>query len=148
MYCKNCGKELIDGSKFCPYCGNEVDKEDIVVPTEPEIIDWSGADKNPNEIKVPKVWAVFAKISKIFGIVTISTFWIPIFGFAMLSLSIPGIVFGALSKKGRANETVAHNGRLGLILNIISTVLAFVAYILFVVIMALVSIGMSSSYYY
>ena len=73
MYCRNCGTQLIDGSNYCPYCGNEIDKKDIVVPKEPEIVDWSGADKNPNEIRVPKVWSVFAKLSKIFGIVSIST---------------------------------------------------------------------------
>ncbi len=21
MYCKNCGKEIIEGTQFCPYCG-------------------------------------------------------------------------------------------------------------------------------
>ena len=27
MICKNCGKEIEDNSKFCVYCGYEVDKE-------------------------------------------------------------------------------------------------------------------------
>lgn len=26
MFCSNCGKELIEGSKYCNYCGNQVDK--------------------------------------------------------------------------------------------------------------------------
>ena len=146
MYCRNCGTQLIDGSNYCPYCGNEIDKKDIVVPKEPEIVDWSGADKNPNEIRVPKVWSVFAKLSKIFGIVSISTCWIPIFGLAMISLSIPGIVFGGLGKKGKANDTVAHNSNIGLILSIIATVLSIICYILFIVL--LVWLGMSSASYY
>ena len=25
MFCRNCGTELNDGSKFCPSCGNAVD---------------------------------------------------------------------------------------------------------------------------
>lgn len=24
MYCKNCGKEMVDGAKFCPSCGTTV----------------------------------------------------------------------------------------------------------------------------
>ena len=24
MYCPNCGKEIPDGSKFCPYCGTKI----------------------------------------------------------------------------------------------------------------------------
>lgn len=27
MYCKNCGKEIEDGSSFCPYCGSSVSKK-------------------------------------------------------------------------------------------------------------------------
>ena len=27
MYCRNCGKELQEGSKFCPYCGTAVEVE-------------------------------------------------------------------------------------------------------------------------
>lgn len=30
MYCKECGKEIIDNSKFCSFCGA---KQDIVEPT-------------------------------------------------------------------------------------------------------------------
>ncbi len=27
MYCKHCGAELINDSNFCPYCGNETNKD-------------------------------------------------------------------------------------------------------------------------
>lgn len=33
MYCKNCGKEIVEGSRFCMYCGSPVD----IVPDEPVI---------------------------------------------------------------------------------------------------------------
>lgn len=29
MYCKNCGKEMVDGAKFCPSCGVAVVGETI-----------------------------------------------------------------------------------------------------------------------
>ena len=32
MFCENCGKEIKDGDKFCPYCGaeNEINKDEIL----------------------------------------------------------------------------------------------------------------------
>lgn len=35
MYCRNCGKELLEDSRFCPYCGKEVNVEPRM-PKEPE----------------------------------------------------------------------------------------------------------------
>ena len=29
MYCRNCGKEVIDNAKFCPYCGFQANQESI-----------------------------------------------------------------------------------------------------------------------
>lgn len=34
MYCRNCGNEIADGSKFCNHCGNPVE-----VPVQPEVIE-------------------------------------------------------------------------------------------------------------
>lgn len=121
MYCRNCGKKIEEVSNFCIYCGHAVDG--IIHKKQ----------------TVPRVWSVFAKLSKIFGIVCISTCWIPFFGLSMLSLSVPGIVFGALGRKGSADKTVGSNSIIGLILSIISTVLAFVFYILFIVVMMYLS---------
>lgn len=30
MYCKNCGKEISEGARFCPYCGKSVADETVV----------------------------------------------------------------------------------------------------------------------
>lgn len=27
MYCPNCGKELLEGAKFCPDCGEKIEVE-------------------------------------------------------------------------------------------------------------------------
>ena len=32
MFCKNCGHEISDDSKFCSNCGTKVEEEGIVVP--------------------------------------------------------------------------------------------------------------------
>ena len=32
MFCKNCGKEVNDGAKFCPFCGS-APSGDVVTPT-------------------------------------------------------------------------------------------------------------------
>lgn len=43
MFCKNCGKEISDDTKFCPNCGAAVDGNDDVR--------WSGAGNIPDEGK-------------------------------------------------------------------------------------------------
>ena len=30
MFCKNCGKQINDNSKFCKYCGCNVDEKDNI----------------------------------------------------------------------------------------------------------------------
>ena len=45
MFCKNCGTELSDGSKFCPSCGTAVDSQS----NNPN----STTDSNSNETKSP-----------------------------------------------------------------------------------------------
>ncbi len=30
MYCKNCGKEINDEARFCPYCGKDVEEKKVV----------------------------------------------------------------------------------------------------------------------
>ena len=37
MYCKNCGKEIDDDSKFCQYCGVEQSKKETGTYTEPKV---------------------------------------------------------------------------------------------------------------
>lgn len=43
MYCKHCGKEIADDSKFCKYCGNKLDEpsesEQVVKSVEAPSID-------------------------------------------------------------------------------------------------------------
>lgn len=34
MFCKYCGNEMDDNSKFCPNCGREIDTGNFIVPTD------------------------------------------------------------------------------------------------------------------
>ena len=34
MYCKNCGKEIADDSKFCQYCGTAQQQVQVNEPTQ------------------------------------------------------------------------------------------------------------------
>lgn len=148
MYCRNCGKELVDGSKFCSNCGALINeqKEEVKEEKVEVIEDYATTSQTP---KVSKVWVVFGKLAKIFGIVSISTCWIPILGLMILSISMPGIVFGALAMaKGKADRAVKSSGTIGMILSIVSTVLAFVFYILFIFLIVGLSMSSGDAYYY
>ena len=63
MYCKNCGKELQDGSLFCSMCGNSVE-----------------ASTEETKKETPKVWNVFAKAGYIGGLVCLICSFIPFVG--------------------------------------------------------------------
>ena len=112
MKCYNCGNEIPDGRDYCPVCG-----QSLIV------------NGQANELKV---WTVFGKLSKIFGIVSIATCWIPIllsWGFA-----IPAIVFGILASKKSKNEETISNGKTGKILSIIALIVSLLVYIIFLVV--------------
>ena len=140
MYCIKCGKEISDNVNFCPSCGAKVEvvlkaEEVVVESVEEEVVETVVASQPVStEPHVAGVWKTFAKLAKVFGIVSISTCWIPVFGLMMLTLSMPGIAFGALGmSKGKASKAVKSSGTIGMILSIIATVLAFVFYVLFIV---------------
>ena len=112
MYCKYCGKEHTENDLFCPYCG--------------EII------KEKEQTKKPaKCWSIFAGIAKALGIVTIATFWIPIFGLYSMIPGIPGIVFGVMGKYAK-EEPYVSRAKTGFILSLLGTVLCIPALFLFV----------------
>ena len=92
MKCLQCNAETLEDSKFCPYCGAAISKE------EKDNIETKEYTISKKEEEA-KCWAKFAKISKILGIITICTFWIPIYGILAVETGVPGIVFGCLGKR-------------------------------------------------
>ena len=77
-----------------------------------------------------KVWTIFAKVSKILGIVCISTSWIPYFGLVFsLSFAVVGIVMACLGRRAKT-EVTDQQCRIGLILNIVTIPVAIALFIL------------------
>jgi hypothetical protein len=109
MYCKNCGKEVKEGEKFCRECGtsldNNVTKEEKAAP-----------------IKVDNTTATDAPVNKGLAIASlvlgIASF---IFGWFLLPLPIIGLILGIV-QKGKCGEKTA-----GIILNSISLGLIIIA---------------------
>ncbi len=130
MKCNNCNAELLEGSSFCPYCGTKCES---VVEPKVEVLNNEPKEDVQTE---PGCWAVFARISRILGIVTISTFWIPIFGLFAIIPGIPGIVFGGLGKNSKKNDVI-ETASSGFRKSLIGTILAVSFYFLFVIIIAI-----------
>lgn len=79
MFCKYCGIELSDNVKYCPNCGEKIEKEEVIEIKKVEVK------------KQSKCWYTFCKVSKILGFVS----FVPFVG---LETSIIGIVFAILGK--------------------------------------------------
>ncbi|MFA6755756.1 MAG: zinc-ribbon domain-containing protein [Bacilli bacterium] len=77
MYCKNCGKEIKDDAKYCPYCGTESshNMSDVI---NGEVV------KNPNDVKKSNKSGSYDGIS------------IAAFVCALCGIGILGIIFGAI----------------------------------------------------
>lgn len=155
MFCRYCGKELSEDAKFCPECGASVDAQRQ--PFETGMNNNAGnynagngygnagnynananknyanandnAPANGEEKKPPKVWFVFARISKILGIACLATSWIPYLDLVSLSLGIVGIVMACLGRKANTEETDKFCS-IGLKLSIAAVVVSAISFIL------------------
>ena len=123
MYCSSCGQEVNDGTKFCPYCGNELKVEEI------------------NNNKPSKVYSVFANIGKVFSIVAIASCWLPLFS---LVLAAPGIVFSAIGKKSRDEEKIK-SCKKSITRCIVGAVISFIIFIFIFVLVILGAIEVADS---
>lgn len=125
MYCPNCGNQLSDDARFCNACGTAVQTEAKAEPAyqepvyeEPVVVE---------EQKHAKCWSVFAKISKILGIISIALCWIQLLSFC--TTSIPGIVFGCLGK-GAHTEDADKMRKIGITLSIIGGIISIVIFLI------------------
>ena len=117
MYCEYCGKKIEDNSKYCLYCGSKVNEfgEEIK------------ENVTKKEDKPAKVWKTFAKVSRILGIVSICTCFIPMI--AGLGTAPIGVVLGMLGEKAKDKQADEWR-KLGVNLSVIGGALSFVSYIL------------------
>lgn len=112
MKCSVCNIEFNDDSKYCCYCGNELEKEK----------------------KAPKCFDVFALIGFIMGLV--SLIMVFCFGFGIF-FADHAIVFSALGKKAYKYRKMANAG---LTISIISFILNLIVFAIYVIIICIVVI--------
>ena len=133
IYCYNCGKELEDDAKVCPTCGAKIVEEEVV-----EVVE---ATEKP---KTKKAYTVLGKIGYILSIVSMCIWWIPFFGIMALDTGIVGIIFNIFGKK---DPDLNAKCKKGFVLSIVATALAFVAYIIWVVLIEVLAILSASGSY-
>ena len=110
MKCKMCNREIDTKFAFCPYCGEKVDEYQI---------------ESQAEEKPAKVWFTFARLSKIFVIISISICFIPFM--ALYTVGIPGIVFGVLGKRAKTPEAL-DQCRTGFVMSLVGIIMSAIAY--------------------
>ena len=121
MFCRNCGKEILDDDKFCSYCGTKV---------EEEIVDFSN-----KPIESP-VWGWFAKIGFILSLITLIGGCLS-FGFIGVWFGSFAIPLSALGLKSKDYHTKAKQAlKISIIGYIISDVLFVISLISFLILTA------------
>ena len=77
MFCTKCGKELPDGTAFCPACGTSTADKPIAVPSEEESLKYilpigrSGYAIAAGYLALFSVLLVFAPFALLFGILAL-----------------------------------------------------------------------------
>lgn len=129
MYCKKCGKQVEDGSSFCPYCGADLREQEV------EVVEANVESEKPQESRGP--WKVFAIVGYVLGIVGFVTSFFLI----GLEFSVPGIVFSALGLK-TTDEDAKAKAKKGLKLSIAGTIISIaLTFVLAIVCVILIASG-------
>lgn len=129
MYCPVCGEKLDNNVNYCPKCGAKIENDLVERVENVENIE----EKQEN--KPAKCWSVFAKVSRILGIVAVATCWIPLL--IGLEVGTCGIVFAILGNHAIDEEAIL-NRKSGLKMSIIGTVISFLTFIALYVILIVV----------
>ena len=138
MYCRRCGKQLSEDSRFCPNCGERVEIIEESKPVEPEIV-------QTDEEKEPRgPWKAFAIAGFAIGIFSIIGCMIPYVNLYVISVGEFGIVLSALGLKSKVNHDKA---KTGLVLSIVGLAVAIVMYIVFIILSAFLEIAIIEGYY-
>ena len=137
MFCKRCGKELLEGARFCPECGEPVGVENEEIATTIEEYESTYNDHvDAEEVKphVPRCFYVFGNVGFALAIVGFVCNFIPFLCFSTYQASIVGLVFSILGK--RAPE-LANKTKKGRVFSILGLVFGMIMMIVSCVIMAL-----------
>ena len=115
MFCRNCGTQLLENSKFCSSCGSKVDG--VLEQKEPEVVyakELNKAERGP--------WRGFAKTGMTLGIIASL---IPIYGLAVMPF---GFIFSGLGMNSKENKSKAITG-------ICFSIASIVNFVLFIILM-------------
>jgi hypothetical protein len=144
-FCYNCGSELTEGTAFCPNCGT-AQVQQTHAPEPQVIVAAPVVQQNPNVSNTLTGPAkILSLISMICGLVSLGS---TLYGF------IPGIAALILSglaykKAPGVPNTKAKVGRITGIFGIIISVLCWIAYILYFVLLGVgLAMSLDSGYYY
>lgn len=138
MFCKKCGKQLSEDSRFCPNCGERVEIIEESKPVEPEIV-------QTDEEKEPRgPWKAFAIAGFAIGIFSIIGCMIPYVNLYVISVGEIGIALSALGLKSKINHDKA---KTGLVLGIIGLAVAIFMYIVFIILAAFFEIAIFEDFY-
>ncbi len=112
MYCHQCGKEIIEDSTFCQFCGAKLN------PQKQEVVVQENYKSSSSIEKVEEgPWRLMAAFGLALGIFSICSFFTIVFP---VLCGIPGIVLSALGKRSEINNSKA---TVGLVLSILGTIL-------------------------
>jgi len=124
MYCKNCGNELGNSAKYCPYCGTHLEKNEVPNSNNYNDYEYNNTHSNyetPSYVQSDK-YDNYARKTKLFGILSI---------FLGTIFVILAFVFYGISARS-ANEQQAR--KVGLICTIVGIVVTILSNILWYVV--------------
>ena len=119
MYCKNCGKELIENASFCPECGtpvSSVHESEFKKAEDPFNIGGQTYDQKP---RVPKCFTVFGNVGFGLSLAGFICGFIPFICYVGIELALAGLVFSCLGQRDVNNLKKAKSGKVFGILGII-----------------------------
>lgn len=125
-YCPNCSAPIDENESVCTQCGTSLNAP---VCTEKAIVE----EQSPRR-KGP--WNAFARVGNILGTISIITCWIPIVCISAWMTGPVGIALGAMGLRADAPGMSA-KARKGMVKSIIGTVVSFVVYFAFIVLLSL-----------
>ena len=122
-YCAHCGKEIADEAVICLNCGCSTKNTNGFVP--PQVV------QTQNQVIVEDSEPQLATWSKICGIVSFFIGW--------FALGITAIVLACMSKD-ETNGIMCPSAKTGFVCGIVSTVLSLVLFVLFIMLVTILSI--------
>ena len=125
-YCPNCSAPIDENESVCTQCGTSLNAP---VCTEKAIV-----EEQVSRRKGP--WNAFARVGNILGTISIITCWIPIVCISAWMTGPVGIALGAMGLRADAPGMSA-KARKGMVKSIIGTVVSFIVYFAFIVLLSL-----------